>query len=227
LAVNVHHWDDISFLHWPFAPSVIASLVPPKTTVLTHDGMAWVGVTPFFIRVRPPRIPVVPPGWAFPETNVRTYVAGPDGREGVWFLHMEVTALWFVATLRTLGFPYVRRRMTVDAGDDRVEYRSRPRPPSTAGGHHIVVRPGTQLPRGGGPEERFFTARWAAYHEQGPALFCTPVEHPPWPLQAAEVETCEVDGLFRSVGLPAPVGPPVAHFSPGVTVRVGRPRIVG
>lgn len=226
LATNVHHWDNISFLHWPYQRSEIARLVPEQMTVLTHEGMAWVGVTPFFIRVRPPGVPVSPPGWSFPETNVRTYVAGPDGREGVWFLHMEVPSLWFTATLRSLGFPYVRQRMTVDVIPERVTYDSVPRPP-TGGGHKIIVRPGEELrPLGGGPRERFFTARWAAYHRQGRALFRTAVEHPPWPLRAAEVERCEVDGLFGAAGLPIPVGPPVVHFSPGVTVRVGTPRLV-
>ena len=105
LPVNIHHWERISFLHWPISAAELAPLLPDGTEVLTHEGTAWVTVTPFFIRVRPPGSPVVPPGWAFPETNLRTYIAGPGGRQGLWFLHMEVTALWFVAALRTIGLP--------------------------------------------------------------------------------------------------------------------------
>lgn len=89
-----------------------------------------------------------------------------------------------------------------------------------------MVRPGRELrPSHGGPFERFLTARWRAYHRRGRVLLSTPVEHPPWTVHAAEVEVCEVDALFRAAGLPAPAGPPVAHFSPGVTVKVGRPRL--
>lgn len=227
LPTNIHHWDDISFLHWPFEPADVAALVPAETTVLTYDGAAWVSVTPFFIRVRPPGLPVVPPRWAFPETNVRTYVRGPDGREGLWFLRMEVTALWFVATLRALGLPYFRQRMSVDAREGGIAYASEPEPPSSGGGHTITVRPGAELdPQAGGPRDRFLTARWGAYHRRGPFLCYTPVEHPPWPLRAAEAPVCTVDALFRAAGLPAPVGPPAAHFSPGVEVSVGWPRIV-
>lgn len=225
LPLNTHHWDNIAFLHWPFAPRDLAPVVPDDLTVLTYDGMAWVSVTPFFIRVRPLGLPVVPPHWAFPETNVRTYVAGHDGQQGVWFLRMEVSALWFVATLRTVGLPYFWRRMSVDAGGDRIVYQSTPRL-RDRGGSRIVVRPGEALGAGeDGPFERFVTARWGAYHRRGPVLLYTPVEHRPWPLHTAAVERCQVAALFRRAGLPVPVGPPVAHFSPGVTVRVGRPRL--
>jgi uncharacterized protein len=225
--VNVHHWDNIAFLHWPFEPDVLAPLVPDDAQVLTCDGAAWMSVTPFFIRVRPPAVPAVPPGWAFPETNLRTYVTAPDGREGLWFIRMEVTALWFVVTLRALGLPYVRRRMSVDLGRERITYRSGPRSSPDGDGSHIVVRPGTEIdPPAGDPRDRFLTARWGVYHRRGPARLYTPVEHPPWALHTATVETCEVDELFRSGGLPTPSGPPLAHFSHGVTAKVGRPGFV-
>ena len=218
----------IAFLHWPFRPADIARLVPEELVLLTHGGVAWVSITPFFIRVRPPGVPVVPPRWAFPETNLRTYVAGPGDRQGLWFLRMEVTAAWFVATLRTLGLPYFRRRMSVEVEGDEVAYRSAPYPASPGPGHHIVVRPGKALsPPEGGPWERFVTARWGAFHRVGPRLLYTPVQHDPWRLQTAAVEACSVDALFRTAGLPAPAGPPVAHFSRGVRVRVGVPRGVG
>lgn len=223
--MNVHHWDLIAFLHWPFRPADLAHLVPEETALLTHEGMAWVTVTPFFIRVRPLGAPVVPPRWAFPETNLRTYVAGPGDRQGLWFLRMEVTAPWFVAAMRTLGLPYVGRHMSVEVDDDQVAYRSRPTSAVADGGHHIVLRPGHALrPPEGGPWERFVTARWGAFHRVGRRLLYTPVEHDPWRLQAAEVQTCSVHTLFHDAGLPAPAYPPVAHFSPGVRVRVGVPR---
>lgn len=219
--VNIHRWERISFLHWSVDPEVLCSSIPAAVTPLTYGGKAWVGVTPFHIEVRPFAVPVVPPWCAFPETNLRTYVAGPDGREGLWFLHQEVTAAWFVTVLRAAGLPYVRREMSVSrTADGAVVYESR-------GSHHIVVRPGDRLePVEGGPRERFLTARWRAYHRLGPVLLQTPVQHPSWTLHAAAVEHCDVAGLFRSAGLPEPTGPPVAHYSPGLRVKVGCPRIV-
>jgi hypothetical protein len=34
------------------------------------------------------------------------------------------------------------------------------------------------------------------------------------------------DELIAAAGLPAPTGPPLAHFSPSVTVRIGWPEPV-
>jgi uncharacterized protein len=197
--VNVHDWEHISFLHWPVTATALASLVPPELDLLTHEGTPWVGITPFRIRVRPPRLPAVPGLSTFPETNVRTYVTGPDGREGVWFLHMEVTKAWFVAALRAFGLPYVQRRMAVDVSARRMSYRSGQR--GDDAGSRIVVRPGAPLdPPAGGARERFLTARWGAYHRRGPLMLYTPVEHPPWPLHAAEIADCDVAALFAGAG---------------------------
>jgi uncharacterized protein len=224
LPVNIQHWDNICFLHWPFEPNDLSPLLPQGLSVLTYEGAAWVSVTPFFIRVHPPGVPAAE--WSFPETNLRTYVAGPDGRQGLWFIRMEVTALWFAVILRTVGLPYFRQRMSVAVDRDRIVYESKPRRSSPDGGHQIVVRPGEELDPGeGGPRERFLTARMGAFHRQGPVLLYTPVEHPPWRLRTAAVERCDVDALFGDAGLPAPVGRPVAHFSPGVSVKVGRPQV--
>lgn len=224
--VNAHRWEDIAFLHWPVAPEVVASRLPDGLRPDTYDGVAWVGVTPFRMRVRVPGAHLEPPGAVFPETNVRTYVTGPDGRQGLWFLHMEASALWFVTALRAFGLPYVRRAMTAATAPEAVTYRSQP-PPGQPGGHHVVVRVGAALKQpGGGPVERFLTARWAAYHRVGPLLLRTPVTHPPWPLHSATPVRAEVDGLFRAAGLPGPEEAPLVHFSPGVDVAVGAPRRV-
>ena len=224
LPVNVHEWRSISFLHWRVDPAVMQQLVPRGLEVLIHDASAWVSVTPFVIRVRPPGLPAVSGLATFPETNVRTYVAGPDGRQGLWFLRMEVTQAWFVAALRAVGLPYVRQRMSVTADGGAITYVSQPRA-GGAPGHRIVVRPGQALsPPSGGPTARFLTARWAAYHRRGRILLRTPAEHPPWPLQTAAVEDCAVAGLFAAAGLPAPQArPALAHYSPGVRVRIGPP----
>ena len=221
--VNLHRWDRISFLHYRYRVAEVAPLVPPGLDVLTRGGAAWVSVTPFVMHVRRPGFPMT---WTFPETNVRTYVRDRDGREGLWFLRLEADSAWFVAALRALGLPYVRQRMTVEQHGDVLTYDSTPARASRGGGHHIVVRPGAPLPtQTGDPWERFVTSRWRAFHRLGPALLSTPVEHPPWPLQEAEVATAEVGGLLRDVGLPPPADLPVAHFCAGVVVRVGVPRV--
>ena len=224
--VNVHHWDQIAFLHWPYPPGVVQPLLADGLHVATFDDLAWVGVTPFSIRVRPFGLPV-PPGLAFPETNLRTYVTGPGGRDGIQFLRMEVTARWFSVAMRRLGLPYVRRRMSVHAAPGTLAYRSRPVRSSEPGGHDIELDTREALdPPHGGPFERFLTARWRAFHTIGPLLLQTQVEHAPWSLRAATATRADVAPLFTGAGLPVPVGRPVVHVSPGVTVKVALPRRV-
>ena len=64
------------------------------------------------------RTPLAPaPPWfaRFPETNVRTYVVGPDGREGLWFFSLDAARLEPVLVARaTYALPYRWSAMTVE-----------------------------------------------------------------------------------------------------------------
>jgi uncharacterized protein YqjF (DUF2071 family) len=84
------------------------------------------------------------------------------------------------------------------------------------------VRPGAPL----SPDERdvWLTSRWRAFTRTGRVLWQTAVDHEPWPLYRAEVVDLQ-QTLTTAVGLPAPSGPAVFRFSPGVdTVRFALPR---
>ena len=76
-AQMIHRWDLLTFLHWSYEPAEVAALLPDGLEVETFGGRAWVGLVPFAMLVRPPRIPAVPWMSRFCETNVRTYVRGP------------------------------------------------------------------------------------------------------------------------------------------------------
>ena len=51
------------------------------------------------------------------------------------------------------------------------------------------------------------------------------VEHEPWPLQQATLVSLE-ETVRRAAGLPDDTAPPLVHYSPGVRVRVGAPRLL-
>jgi uncharacterized protein YqjF (DUF2071 family) len=72
----------------------------------------------------------------------------------------------------------------------------------------------------------FLTGRWSAYIRRLGRLWRVDVHHEPWPLRSARARTA-VGGLLTAAGLPAVTGEPLAHFSPGVRSRVGRPVPVG
>src|SRR5262249_16207555 len=72
-------WGDVAFVHWPFEPGAITPLVPSALEVDTFDGAAWVTLVPFSTTCEVFGVVPLPGPARFPETNVRTYVRGPDG----------------------------------------------------------------------------------------------------------------------------------------------------
>jgi hypothetical protein len=174
------------------------------------------------MRVRPPVGPTIPWAGRFPETNVRTYVIGPDGIRGLWFLSMDAARLAFVAPARAAGLPYIWSSMSVRTAADRVRYETRSRfafgPPASS---RVDVAPGPELDPGAQPLDRFLTARFRLYARGPFGRFAVQVEHPPWRLRRAHLEALD-DSLVAATGVPVE-GEPLVHSSDGLTVRVGVP----
>lgn len=221
-------WDSLTFLHWSYEPRVVRRLLPAGLDVDVFDGKAWVGLTPFVMRNF--RLPLLPelPGWStFPETNLRTYVRGRDGMDGLWFFSLECHRLMAVAGIRgLLGLPYRWADMTVERDSGEVLYVSHRRPPHVERPtSRVRLELGSPLASGEVSElEAFLVGRWRAYTYLFGQLALVPVEHQPWLLTHARVLELR-DELVASAGLPPPHGPPVVHFSPGVDVAIGLPRI--
>jgi uncharacterized protein YqjF (DUF2071 family) len=223
-------WSWISFLHWPYEPAVVQRLLPERLEVQTFQGRGWVGVTPFFLEdLRTPVAPALPWFTSFPETNVRTYVRGPDGREGLWFFSLDAARLEPVLVARsTYALPYMWSEMAVERDGSVVRYRSRRRwPGPTPATSRITVEVGPALRREElGEFDHYLTARWQLYTTLGPVLARSSVEHETWPLHRAVVRELETD-LVVAAGLPAPENEPVVHWSPGVRTRISALRPLG
>jgi uncharacterized protein YqjF (DUF2071 family) len=223
----VHRWQRMAFIHWRYPAEVVQPLLPPGLTVQTFDGSAWVGLLPFLMEVRPPRLPAVPWLSRFPETNVRTYVYGPDGRTGILFFSLDAARLPAVAAARaSLGLPYFWSDMAVSTDGETTTYRGRRRVPGPAGaGYDLRVRFGEAYDKGPTLFDNYLTARYRLYSRVLGRLVSVEVEHPPWPLRRAELLGLRQD-VVQAAGLPAPTGPPVLHASDGVKIRIGFPRLV-
>jgi uncharacterized protein YqjF (DUF2071 family) len=222
-----HRWETLTFFHWDYPVEQVQRLLPPRLTVEPWEGRAWVGLVPFYMRVRPPVGPAVPGLTTFPETNVRTYVVGPDGRPGVWFFSLDAANAPAVGVARAAyGLPYFLATMRVERHPNTVTYRStRLLPRRAVAGHHIVVEPGEVLPEDEvGEFENYLTARFTLWNTVGRTLLWSPADHPPWTLRRARVARLE-QTLVQATGLPAPGGEPLVHYSDGVDVRIGVPRI--
>ena len=176
--------------------------------------------------IRLPGLPPVPYWGTFPETNVRTYVRGPDGRPGVWFDSLDITRLIPVLVAQgTYRLPYMWSDMEMGFDGDTVAYSARRRWPGPRGARSkIEVRPGRAVAHAS-PLERFLTARWGLWTRLGRRLAYAPVEHGPWPLQHAELRELD-DEFVTAAGYPTPTAPPLVHYSRGVEVEIGAPRRV-
>jgi uncharacterized protein len=219
-------WRDLAFLHWPVAPAVAAALLPRGVRPDMFGGESYVGLVAFRMhRTGWLGLPGLPYLGSFPETNVRLYSAGPDGRRGVVFLSLDAARLVPVLAGRA-GFrlPYQWSAMRVRRDGDVVSYASRRRWPGTPARLRMAVSVGERIAKIS-DLERFLTARWglhAAWHAGG--LRYVPNEHPSWPLHRAVLLGLQ-ENLIAAAGLPPPAGAPVSVlFSPGVPVRVGLPQ---
>jgi uncharacterized protein YqjF (DUF2071 family) len=221
IAVMEQSWEQLTFLHWPYDPATIQALLPRGLGVDTFGGTAWVGLTPFMAAVRPPHFAAL--SVTFPETNVRTYVRGPDGRRGVWFFSLDAGKRLPAAAARALyRLPYQFARMSVDWAEGRVRYQSWRLWPEPGPASDIEIEPHEPFaPAELGPRDHFLTARWRLFARIKPGeLAVANVEHPPWPLARARAVSVR-ENLVVAAGLPPPAGEPLIHYSPGVQVRVG------
>jgi uncharacterized protein len=231
-------WLTLTFVHWPVPPAEVQALLPPGLVVDQWQGSAWVSLTPFVMAdLRPfglgaPAVAarrisgrlarLVHEASSIPETNLRTYVRGPDGRDGLWFLSLDIASRTLAVALRGLsGAPYRYGRLNLERNEDAITYAgSRPHGESS---YRMVVRTGDHLEPS--DLDLWLTSRWRAYTTHLDQLLVFPVEHEPWPLQAARLDMIEQD-LTDAVGLPELGEPALVHFSEGVRrVRMGFPRL--
>jgi uncharacterized protein YqjF (DUF2071 family) len=215
-------WRTVTFLHWRVDPALVAAHLPPALVPDTVDGSAWIGLTPFHVaRYSLFGLPAVPMVTSFNETNLRTYVRGPDGRDGLWFFSLDVDSLANAGAGRIGGFPYFLSAMSVD-GDGPARYRCRRH---GADAHHdITIQPGDPVR----PDDELaaqLAGRWRAYHAVGPRLVEVPVEHEPWPLRGAALVACD-ETLIARAGLAVQGPPDLVHYADGVDARLGPPRLV-
>jgi uncharacterized protein YqjF (DUF2071 family) len=186
-----------------------------------------VSITPFLVRnLHPPMLPAMPWISHFPETNVRTYVVGPEGHRGIWFFSLDADRLMAVMGARvSYGLPYYWSAMQVEQAGRVMHYTSQ-RHGNPKAQTRINVELLDSVSEGNQDVlDHFLTARFRLYTMRAGRLVYTQVEHPPWPLQRGRAIKSE-ESLIEAAGLPAPEGEVMVHYSEGVEVAVGPPKRV-
>ncbi|MFN2615036.1 MAG: YqjF family protein [Actinomycetota bacterium] len=214
--VAYQDWKRVAFIHWRYPIAVVQGLLPDGLRVDPFDGDAWVTLSPFVVeRLRAPGMPALFPPYL--ETNLRTYVIGPDGSRGILFLALDATAAAPVVLGRALYFqPYIRSSLGVEG----LRYMGERQPSGDR--YDVELGAGARLVEQT-PLDTFLTGRWIFYTFYGGIPAAAFVEHEPWPLQRARVLACE-ETFTRAAGLPAPAEEPIAHYAELVHAKLSMPR---
>ena len=87
-------WCDLTYLHWPYPPEVVARYLPEGVVPDVCEGSGWMGLIPFRMRrVAILGTPSLPYLSSFLETNVRTYGVDEAGHRVVVFLSLAAFVL--------------------------------------------------------------------------------------------------------------------------------------
>jgi uncharacterized protein YqjF (DUF2071 family) len=183
-------WEDLLFAHWRVDADALRRLLPDAVRLQTHDGAAWLGITPFRVGALRLRgtLPL-PRVSSFLELNVRTYVTA-GGRPGIWFFSLDASSRLAVeAARRTYKLPYFQARIRAEPDGDWIEFESAR--VGNGGGPHVFngrYRPsGEVFNAASGSLEEFLAERYCLYTVDGRGrLYRAEIHHAPWPLQPAD-----------------------------------------
>src|SRR5829696_9121191 len=126
LPIMYQSWGDLLFMHWPVPAQSLRPLIPEPLAIDTHDGVAWIGITPFTMwGIRPVFAPALPRLSESHELNVRTYVH-LDGVPGVWFFSLDANNRVAVLGARlAFHLPYFGASMSYERRDRTIRFTSR------------------------------------------------------------------------------------------------------
>jgi uncharacterized protein YqjF (DUF2071 family) len=209
-------WHDLLFAHWPVDAAILRPLLPPQLQIDTFEGHAWLAVVPFRMTdVRLRGAPAMPWLSAFPELNVRTYVAC-GGKPGVWFFSLDAGNSLAVAIARAwFHLPYFRARMSCAEREGWIHYQSerthRGAPAGLLKGRYRSVNEVFSPHRG--TLEYFLTERYCLYAIDGHGqIIRGQIHHQPWRLQLAEAEFTG-NAMAEAAGVVLPARKPLLHFA--------------
>jgi uncharacterized protein YqjF (DUF2071 family) len=221
------HWNDVLFLHWPVPTTVLRSQIPTSLEIDTHEGLAWVSLVLFRLRVRRRWLPFLPGLSNLVEANLRTYVRCRD-QPGIWFLSVYADNAWAIRLAKLLtAMPYIHAVMGYRCCGVESEFTVRQASSSRS---ELTLTFQTKLDQRtatAGTLDAWLLERYRLYiTDRRQRLLQADVAHPPWEIQDADV-AISVNSIGGPVGIGLPANPAKAHFSRGVQAKFGAFRTAG
>jgi uncharacterized protein YqjF (DUF2071 family) len=223
------NWHHLLFLHWEVPANDLQALLPPRLTLDTYAGKAYVGLGPFTLTgVRPILTPPLPWISEFHEVNVRTYVHLEGRDPGVWFFSLDASSRIAVAAARAAyKLHYLEAEIdfrnsggaipTIDFESRRTDARG-----TVPANAHVSYRPieGPFAPAVPGSLEHFLLERYILYAQDAQRqLYRARVHHQPYPVQRAEVLSLS-ETLIWAAGIRRAEGVDHRHYAREVNVKV-------
>ncbi|HLY42534.1 MAG TPA: DUF2071 domain-containing protein [Terracidiphilus sp.] len=227
-------WNDLLFAHWQAPVAQIAKLLPDGLQVDTFQGVAWLGVVPFWMdRIKVRGMPSIPGARSSPELNLRTYVRDSHtGTQGVYFFSLDGANLMAVATARFFyHLPYYWAKMQIEQRSEReFEFYSQRRfasRPVVFQARYRGLGPTRRLAENrAGSLEYFLTERYYLFTtNRAREVVRACVHHVPWPLEDAQAEI-ERNDLAEAMGIELPAQEPVLHYSRRLAIYLWPPELV-
>jgi uncharacterized protein YqjF (DUF2071 family) len=207
-------WHDLLFAHWPMEPEDLRFKVPAAFELDLFDGVAWIGIVPFYMsNVGFRGLPTLPKVSEFPELNVRTYIR-VGGRPGVYFFSLDAASAPAVRAARMLlNLPYFAASMSVSRHSSTTKYESRRNadPVAEFCGNYEPV--GSAFTPQKGSLEHFLSERYCLHHVRRRGQpYRIDIHHSPWLLQPAQADIRR-NGMAAAAGLTLPDCAPLLHFA--------------
>jgi len=188
--VSRQHWGELLFANYPIDVATLQAKLPKGMIVDTFDGMGWLSIVPFYLKMSFRGLPKSLWPIRFPELNVRTYVR-VNGHPAIYFFSLDCTDFVSVMAARTwFNLTYRTAKMQWHQGDSQIRISSTLSCPAKEGsfsasysrdGDPIEVRPDSF--------ENFIVSRWNFFspHPFKPNTFIRgDIHHEAWTLQQTE-----------------------------------------
>jgi uncharacterized protein len=211
-------WGKLLFIHWPIRAEVLRPKIPAELEIDTHEGQAWIAITPFTMwNVRPSFFPPLPYLSQAHELNVRTYVHY-RGVPGVWFFSLDINHALAVPLARAIyHLPYYQASIHLQQDGKCIDYHLRRDEQARfkaqwSFDHRLLeAMPGTL--------EYFLCERYALYSYRASSLYRARIWHEPWPLRSAALHSLD-STMIQGNGLPQPDGQPLVHYADQLPVEI-------